>query len=185
MDKILDWPLPKLAEEVRRFLRLLRYIADFLPDLAEHTEILYKLTGKECNSNFPGWGEPEQQAFEAIKRIVTSSDCLVVIDHALLDMHKIFVATDASEKRSGAVLLFGVDWKSARPVAFNLKLFKNAELNYPVHEKELLAIIRALKKWKNELIGVPFMVLTDHRTPENFHQQKDLSRCRCSAVSKQ
>lgn len=54
--------------------------------------------------------------------------------------------------------------------------FRAAELNYPVHEKELLAIVRALKKWRVDLLGVPFTVYTDHRTLENFHKQKDLSR---------
>ncbi|KAJ3491011.1 hypothetical protein NLJ89_g11382 [Agrocybe chaxingu] len=76
--------------------------------------------------------------------------------------NKIFVTTDASETRSGAVLSFGKSWETARPVAFDSMTFKGAELNYPVHEKELLAIIRALKKW---------------RTLENFQRQKDLS-CR-------
>ena len=49
---------------------------------------------------------------------------------------------------------------------------KGAELNYPVHEKELLSIIRALKRWRVDLIGIPFTVYTDHRTLENFHKQK-------------
>ena len=39
--------------------------------------------------------------------------------------------------------------------------FEGAELNYPVHEKELLAIIRALKKWKVDLLGSPFFIYTD------------------------
>jgi len=53
---------------------------------------------------------------------------------------------------------------------------KGAEKNYPVHEKELLAIIRALKKWRSDLLGTHFYVYTDHRTLENFDTQKDLSR---------
>jgi len=53
---------------------------------------------------------------------------------------------------------------------------KSAQLNYPVHEKELLAIIRALQKWQSELLGAPVLIYTDHRTLENFDHQKDLSR---------
>ena len=49
-------------------------------------------------------------------------------------------------------------------------------MNYPVHEKELLAIIRALKKWRVDLLGSPFFTYTDHKTLENFNTQKDLSR---------
>jgi hypothetical protein len=53
---------------------------------------------------------------------------------------------------------------------------REAQLNYPVHEKELLAIVRALKKWRIELLGTPFTVYTDHRTLENFLTQRELSR---------
>ena len=60
---------------------------------------------------------------------------------------KIFVTTDASDLCSGAVLSFGETWETARPVAFDSMTFKGAELNYPVHEKELLAIKEALRTW--------------------------------------
>jgi hypothetical protein len=48
---------------------------------------------------------------------------------------------------------------------------KAAQLNYPVHEKELLAIIHALQKWRSDLLGAPILIYTDHRTLENFDQQ--------------
>jgi hypothetical protein len=54
---------------------------------------------------------------------------------------------------------------------------KAAEKNYPIHEKELLAIVRALKKWQSDLLGSPIYVYTDHKTLENLNSQKDLSRC--------
>lgn len=93
-----------------------------------------------------------------------------------LPNYKIFVTTEASDKHSGAVLSFGTNWETARPVAFDSMTFKGVELNYPVHEKELLAIIRALKKWRVDLLGSPFFIYTDHKTLENFITQKDLSR---------
>jgi hypothetical protein len=52
---------------------------------------------------------------------------------------------------------------------------KDAQKNYPVHEKEMLAIVQALKKWWSDLLGSQFIVYTDHRTLENFETQKDLS----------
>lgn len=104
------------------------------------------------------------------------ADCLTVINHAKLDTNSVFLTTDASDFATGACLSFSPDWKSARPVVYNSMILKGAELNYPVHKKELLAIIRALKKWHADLSGIPFVVFTDHRTLENFHKQKDLSR---------
>jgi len=99
-----------------------------------------------------------------------------MIDLLKMPDYKIFVTTDASDKCSGAVLSFGKDWESARLVAFNSMTFKGAELNYPVHEKELLAVIRVLRKWRVDLLGSPFFIYTDHKTLENFNSQKDLSR---------
>jgi len=51
---------------------------------------------------------------------------------------------------------------------------KSAQFNYPVHEKELLAIIHVLQKWRSELLGAPMLIYTDHQTLENFDHQKDL-----------
>ncbi|KAJ2911334.1 hypothetical protein MD484_g9080, partial [Candolleomyces efflorescens] len=138
--------------------------------------VLNPLTTKECDKVFPPWTEEHQTAFDAIKRLVTSPECLTVIDHTNPGMNKVFVTTDASDTRMGAVLSYGPSWREARPVAFDSTPFRGAELNYPVHEKELLAIITALKKWRADLLGTEFFIYTDHRTLENFHKQRDFSR---------
>ena len=67
VSQILNWPAPKSAKHVRQFLGLVRYIAVFLPALAEHTTILTPLTKKECNNEFPPWTNVHQYAFNAIK----------------------------------------------------------------------------------------------------------------------
>lgn len=175
-NRITNWPVPQSATQVRQFLGLVRYISSFLPNVAEHTAILSELTHKEHDKVFPEWSTKHQNAFDAIKEIVTSRDCLTTIDLDKMPEYKIFLTTDASDLCSGAMLSFGKTWETARPVAFDSMTFKVAELNYPVHEKELLAIIRALKKWRSDLIGVPFTIYTDHKTLENFHKQWELSR---------
>jgi len=175
-DKILDWPVPTSATETRQFLGLVRYLQKFLPNLAEHCRVLEQLTHKRFDREFPPWTQSSQNAFDAIKHLVVSRECLTVIDPSLMPKSKIFVTTDASDIASGAVLSFGESWETARPVAYDSCSFKDAELNYPVHEKELLAIIRALKKWKYDLLGTEFFVYTDHKTLLNFHTQRDLSR---------
>ena len=106
---------------------------------------------------------------------MVSCECLTIIDHTKTPEMKIFVTTDASERATGAVLSFGKTWESARPVAFESMTLKGAELNYPVHEKELLAILRALRKWKVDLMGSEFLVYTDHKTLLNFNTQQELS----------
>ncbi|KAJ3568702.1 hypothetical protein NP233_g5537 [Leucocoprinus birnbaumii] len=176
IERISNWPTPTSAKEVRGFLGLVRFLASFLPQLAKYTQILNRLTEKECDYDFPEWTEAHQAAFDGIKQLVLSADCLTVIDHTLMPEYRVFVTTDASDTRMGAMLSFGKTWEAARPVAFDSKPFKGAELNYPVHEKELFAIVRALTKWRSDLLGIPFTVLTDHRTLECFQTQKHLSR---------
>jgi hypothetical protein len=176
IQKIIDWPVPRSLKEVQQFLGLVKYLNAFLPHLAIQSSILSRLTHKDCTKNFPPWNDRYQAAFDKIKEIVLSRECLTVIDHSKLDTNSIFVTTDASDHCTGAVLSFGPTWESARPVAFDSSTLKEAELNYPVHEKELLAIVRAIKKWKYDLLGTPFFVYTDHKTLLNFATQKDLSR---------
>jgi len=176
VDKILQWPVPKNTTDVRSFLGLVRYISFFLPKLADYTCILTPLTTKDARRQFPAWTVEHQHAFEAIKALVVSRECLTTIDHANLGENKVFVTCDASDWRTGATLSVGPSWELARPVAFDSMQLKGPEKNYPVHEKELLAIIRALKKWRSDLLGIPIIVYTDHRTLQNFDTQRDLSR---------
>jgi hypothetical protein len=134
------------------------------------------MTNKECDRNFPEWTAEHTEAFEAIKRLVVSRESLTVIDHDVPGENKIFVTTDASDFRTGAVLSWGKTWETARLVAFNSVQLNEAQKRYPVHEKELLAIVRALKKWKADLLGEQIWVYTDHKTLEIFETQKELSQ---------
>jgi hypothetical protein len=175
VDRVLKWPVPKSATDVRSFLGLVRYISAYLPKLAEHMRILTPLTTKDTRKNFPVWMAEHQHAFDTVKGLVVSRECLTTIDHENMGENKIYVTCDASDWQTGATLSYSPTWETARPVAFDSMQLKVAEKNYPIHEKELLAIIRALKKWRSDLLGGAIYVYTDHRTLENFEMQKDLS----------
>ncbi|KJZ69930.1 hypothetical protein HIM_10686 [Hirsutella minnesotensis 3608] len=63
-----------------------------------------------------------------------------------------------------------------RPVAFFSKKNAPAECNYPIHDKELLAIIRCLEHWDSELRSVKsFTVWTDHLNLRYFTKKQQLS----------
>jgi hypothetical protein len=144
--------------------------------LADFTTVLTPLTTKEAKQNFPTWNADHQAAFEGIKALVISRECLTVINHENPGENKVFVMCDASDWHTGTMLSFGPTWETAWPVAFDSMQLRDTEKNYPVHEKELLAVIQALKKWRADLLGTKFIVYTDHRMLENFNSQKDLSR---------
>ncbi len=146
----------------------------FLPNLADHTTVLLPLTSLKPDK-FPGWTEEHQFAFNSIKHLVVSTDCLTIIDHVNPGDNKIFVTCDASDRRTGAVLSWGPSWESACPVAYDSMQLKGAQLNYPVHEKELLSLVCACKKWCPDLLSECFQLFMDHCTLENFDTQKTLS----------
>ena len=115
VDKVLDWPVPQNTTKVRLFLGLVHYIAWYLPKLVDYTIVLIPLTSKEARKDFPTWTVEHQSTFEAIKALVVSCECLMVIDHMNMEDRKVFITCDASNWCTGAALSFGPTWEQARP----------------------------------------------------------------------
>ncbi|MBW0474576.1 hypothetical protein O181_014291, partial [Austropuccinia psidii MF-1] len=87
------------------------------------------------------------------------------------------VETDVSDYALGAVLSHISD-SGKHPIAFNSRKLIPAELNYEIHDKELLGIVWALKCWRAFLLSLffPFEVLTDHSSLQYFMTSKVLTR---------
>ncbi|OWY93460.1 reverse transcriptase [Phytophthora megakarya] len=86
---------------------------------------------------------------------------------------------DASDYAVGGVLfqLEGEgDNQIERPIAFGGRKYKDAEKNYSIREKELLAILFGLRIWRVYLLDKPFVVETDHKSLESIFSQKSISR---------
>ncbi len=87
----------------------------------------------------------------------------------------IWVVCNASKSGIGAMYGQGKSWQTCRPARFMSKKFTNAQHNYRVHELETLAILEALMKWEDKLIGYRIHVITDHKALEFFKTQSQLS----------
>ncbi|KIK36120.1 hypothetical protein CY34DRAFT_47249, partial [Suillus luteus UH-Slu-Lm8-n1] len=89
--------------EVRAFLGIVRYLSNHLPNVATHTRILTTLTTKAAELDFPTWTDQHSNAFQAIKELVVSPECLTTIDHDHPGANKIFLTCDASDYATGAL----------------------------------------------------------------------------------
>ncbi|CUA74881.1 Transposon Ty3-G Gag-Pol polyprotein [Rhizoctonia solani] len=87
----------------------------------------------------------------------------------------VYLITDASLTGASGVISQGNNWKESNIVQFWSGKFNPAQQNYPVHDREALAIIQSLKKFEHLLQGIPFEILTDHRALEHLVTRKKLS----------
>ena len=85
--------------------------------------------------------------------------------------------TDASDKALGACISQPDEYERLHPIIFHSQKFLSAELNYEIHDKELLAIVDAFKQWRTYLEGVKHLTLvfTDHKNLTSFTTTKVLN----------
>ena len=138
LDGIATWPTPAKVKDVRSFLGFTNFYCRFIPDYSTVARPLLDLTKKD---NRWDWTPTCQQSFDGLKKLFLSHPVL-----HLPDFTKPFaIATDASKYASGAILLqtdSNSDW---HPCSYLSQSFILAERNYDIYDRELLAIIRALK----------------------------------------
>jgi len=123
---------------VQKFLRLANYYRRFVKDFAKIAKPLYEMTRKE---NKWSWRERQQRAFEELKERFMTEPVLVTPD---LDK-EMRVEADVSDFATGGVLSMKCEDEKWRPVAYISKLLNEAERNYEIHNKEMLAIIQCLE----------------------------------------
>lgn len=157
VSEILDAPRPITKKQVRSFLGLIGYYRKYIPNFATLAVPLTDLTRKG-NSSIVKWGVEQDRSFETLKQALTEKPILRVPDHN----RPFMVMTDASDHGIGAVLL--QEYDDVRfPIAYASKKLLPAQRAYSTIEKEGLAIVWAISKFRTYLYGKTFTLLTDHR----------------------
>ena len=167
LNAIKEWPPPKNVTELRSFLGLANYYRRFNKD---HAKICAPLTNLFKKGVEFVWTNDHQQVMDHLKSSLTSSPTLILPDHSL----PYRIHTDASNFAIGAVLMQD-QGNGFQPVAFESRKLTPAEINYPVHDREMLAIVHAFQVWRCYLDNSHVDVYTDHNTLVHFFKQPNLN----------
>lgn len=165
-EAMLKWPVPTTVTELRGFLGLAGYYRKFVQNYGLLAKPLTALLKKQAFL----WSEPAQQAFQSLKQAMTNTPVL-----ALPNFEKTFVVeTDACNTGVGAVLS-----QEGHPVAYYSKALGVASQKTSIYEKEFLAIVMAVDRWRFYLSRAPFVIKTDHQSLCHLgdqHLTSDLQR---------
>ena len=130
---IKEWKNPTSVKHLQGFLRLTGYYRMFVKNYGRIVAPLTTLLKKEAFS----WTPEATKAFEHLKEEMCQAQLLATPDFT----KTFFVECDASGNGIGTVLM-----QDERPIAFESRLIKGKCLHKAIYEKEMLAILHALKK---------------------------------------
>jgi hypothetical protein len=154
VDSILKYPSPVNVKQLRSFLGLVSWYRRFVPNFSLIVLPLTKLLKKDSKW---AWTDSCQRSFDDLKSKLVSAPILVCPDFN----KPLVLQTDASFSGLGAVLSQEVEGKE-HVIAFASRSLNETEKRYAVIEKELLAILWAIRKFRPYLEGYHFSVITDH-----------------------
>lgn len=156
-----NWTVPSTVKDVQEFLGFTNFYRRFIKGFSTIVRPLVNLTKKNVKFN---WSPGCDRAFQALKLAFTKAPILCHFDPA----RQVYVETDTSDFMSSGILSQKDNEGILHPIAFMSKKHQEAECNYEIYNKELLAIVHCFEEWRPELQGsfYPILVLSDHRNLE-------------------
>ena len=139
ISSILDWPIPTSVKEVQSFLGFANFYRKFIDGYSRLAAPLTTLTRKSVRFT---WSDEAAAAFRSLQLAFTSAP---ILRHFQPD-RPLVVEADASDFALGCVLSQPSDDGHLHPLCFYSRKFTPAELNYPIYDKELLAVVAAFKQ---------------------------------------
>ncbi|XP_077246164.1 uncharacterized protein LOC143886068 [Tasmannia lanceolata] len=159
ISSMTSWPKPKTLKALRGFLGLTGYYGRFVKNYGKISKPLTEMLKKDSFK----WSAEAEKAFEDLKTAVTSIPVL-----ALPDFSKPFmVECDASGVGIGGALA-----QNGRPIAFTCRALSSRHRGLSTYEKELMAVVHAVTKWRQYLVGRRFQICTDHLSLKFLLEQR-------------
>jgi hypothetical protein len=165
IDIISKLPLPMTVKVIRSFLGHAGFYRRFIKDFSKISRPLCALLAKDAKFV---WTDECMDAFNLLKKLLTSAPIMMAPDWNL----PFELMCDASDFALGAVLGQRVD-KVPHAIYYASRTSNDAQLNYFTTEKELLAVIFALEKFRSYLIGSKVIIFTDHAALRYLFAKKD------------
>lgn len=154
IQAILSFREPQNEAEVRSFLGLANYLNKFIPNLATIDEPLRRLLIKEAKFL---WTDEQSRSFQTIKAAMSKI--------GYLGFYKVedrtAVIADASPTGLGAILVQFDREDRHRIISFASKSLTETERRYCQTEKEALAIVWSVERFRYYLLGKKFQIFTD------------------------
>ena len=151
---------PKTVSEVRSYLGMANYSAQFIEDFATIAEPLRKLTFKDAKFE---WGTEQQKAYEALKTALLKSPVM-----SYFDINKeTMIHVDASPVGLSAILSQRNKGSTeSHIIVYASKSLTATEKRYSQTVKEALAIVWGIEHFHLYVYGAPFILFTDHKPLE-------------------
>ena len=166
---IAQFPEPSDVNGLQRFMGMVNHLCKFVPRLADLSEPLRQLLRKDSSWV---WEEPQQHAFQRIKEALLSSEVLAHYDPD----RPTIISADASSTGLGAVLTQVQENGERRPICYASRSLSETEKRYAVIEKEALAVTWASEKFSDYVLGLPFVLETDHKPLTALLNSTELSK---------
>ena len=171
-EQLLKTPLPTTVTMLQKALGAFSYVQRWIPGMADIAQPLYQLLDKDGKKELK-WTPTTRAAFEKLKEQVVNPPALYLPDFT----RPFVLVTDASGLGTGAMLAQRDHLQQEgplRPIAFFHHTLSTSERNYSTTDRELLAVVLAVKKFRVYLAGKRFDLITDHRALAWINESLDL-----------
>jgi hypothetical protein len=176
INAVMSWERPRTVKEVQSFLGFCNFYHRFIPEYSKIARPLTQLTKKDLKFE---WKSETERAFQMLKEKMCQAPVLI---HA--NPTKPFVLeTDCSDFALAGVLSQAIyddatKRHALKPVGYYSRTLNDAERNYEIYDKELLAIVECLKHWHVYLHSnkLPIQIWSNHQNLEYFMTTKQLTR---------